>query len=267
MRRELVNASVSLYTEEAGGGQIPVILLHGLFGSASNLLSVSRGLEADYRVVRMDLRNHGKSPHAERMTIADMSADVLAAMDTLGLDRVHILGHSLGGKVAMQLALDHPERVISLIVADIAPVRYRPGHDDILEGLQALDIRAIENRGQADIQLQKYVSELPIRQFLLKNLYRKEDGDWALRMNLKVIAGEYDCLRDAPEGESYTGPSLFIKGERSGYIKEEGKLAIMRQFPGAEIAEIVGAGHWLHVEQAVTFNALVQEFIASHTTP
>lgn len=267
MRRELASGAVSLYTEESGDGQTPVILLHGLFGSASNLLSVSRGLEADYRVVRMDLRNHGKSPHAERMTISDMSGDVLAAMNTLGLDRAHILGHSLGGKVAMQLALDHPERVASLIVADIAPVRYRPGHDAILEGLQALDIRALENRGQADTQLQKFVSELPIRQFLLKNLYRDQDGGWALRMNLGIIVREYDCLRDAPEGTNYSGPCLFIKGAESGYIKDEGKLEIMRLFPDAEIVEIAGAGHWLHVEKSTAFNALVQQFMASQLTP
>jgi esterase len=252
---------VSLHTEVGGEGTFPVILLHGLFGSASNLLAVARSLESQFKVIRMDLRNHGKSAHSDVMDIPLMAEDVSAAMDSLGIDVAHVLGHSLGGKVAMQVAITHPKRVSRLVVADIAPVRYGRGHDDIITALLAMDLRALRNREHADQLLTKAVPEIAVRQFLLKNLMRDGKDGWAWRMNLAVIAESYDNLRDAPSAEVFAGPSLFIRGELSGYIRDDNRVPLMRQFPDMRLETIAGAGHWLHAESPKLFNSLVNDFL------
>lgn len=260
MRSEVKNAAAVLHSESRGEGPT-VVLLHGLFGSASNLLTLSRHLEPNYRVVRMDLRNHGKSPHRDYMDIPSMAEDVAKTLGELAVQSATFLGHSLGGKVAMQLAASQPNLVEKLVVADIAPVRYGRGHDAIIEGLLAMDLRALRNREHADEQLQAAVPELPIRQFLLKNLVREGEG-WAWRMNLSVIADCYDLLRDAPAAEPYAGPTLFIRGENSRYIIDENRVGIMKQFPDSRIETIAGTGHWLHAEKPREFNALVSGFLA-----
>ena len=239
-----------------------MVLLHGLFGSASNLLTLGRSLEERYQVIRMDLRNHGKSPHCDYMDIPAMAKDVALTLDKLGVASAAVLGHSLGGKVAMELAATQADRVSKLIVADIAPVSYGRGHDAIITALLAMDLRALRNREQADQLLQEAVPELAIRQFLLKNLMR--DGDhWVWRMNLPVIADCYDLLRAAPDTAVYNGPSLFIRGELSRYIKDDNRVGIQRQFPDSRLETITGAGHWLHAERPAEFNALVAGFLAS----
>tara|TARA_R110001592_G_scaffold50620_8_gene156471 strand:+ start:3610 stop:4416 length:807 start_codon:yes stop_codon:yes gene_type:complete len=252
---------VRLHTEVSGSGPVSVVLLHGLFGSASNLMAVARCLEKYFTVIRMDLRNHGKSAHSDQMDIPVMAEDVIAAMDTLDIPRAHLLGHSLGGKVAMQVAITQPERVRRLIVADIAPVRYGRGHDAIITALLGLDLRSLRNREHADQLLVKDVPELGIRQFLLKNLMRDGKDGWAWRMNLAVIAELYDNLRDAPSPDLFNGPSLFIRGELSGYIRDENRAPMMRQFPNMYFETIPKAGHWLHAEYPAIFNGLVEEFL------
>ncbi|MBD2858464.1 alpha/beta fold hydrolase [Spongiibacter sp. KMU-158] len=260
MRSELRRNSVLLHSEISGEGQYPVVLLHGMFGSASNLISVARALEPDFKVIRMDLRNQGKSPHRDAMTISLMTDDVIHTLDELNIARAHFLGHSLGGKVAMDLAVRFPERVAKVVVADIAPVRYGRGHDAILDGLLGMDMQALRSRQQADEILAKSVPELPIRQFLLKNLMR--DGDsWAWKMNLSAIAENYDHLRDAPDSGNFDGPILFIRGGSSGYIREENRVGIMRQFPDARIETIADAGHWLHAEYPQIFNEMTRGFL------
>ncbi|CAA0087638.1 Esterase YbfF [Zhongshania aliphaticivorans] len=253
--------SVRLHTEVSGSGSNNVVLLHGLFGSASNLLGVARSLEPYFTVIRMDLRNHGKSEHSDQMDIPVMADDVVAAMDMLNISKAHFLGHSLGGKVAMQVAITHPERTGRLIVADIAPVRYGRGHDAIITSLLALELRALKNREQADQALLKDVPEIAVRQFLLKNLMRDGKDGWAWRMNLPVIAELYDNLRDAPSSEIFGGPTLFIRGELSPYIRDENRVPMMRQFPDMYLETIPGAGHWLHAEYPAIFNGLVGEFL------
>ncbi len=260
MRSELRRNSVVLHSEISGEGEFPVVLLHGMFGSASNLISVARALEPDFKVIRLDLRNQGKSPHRDAMTIALMSDDVIHTLDELDIPRAHFLGHSLGGKVAMDIAVRYSDRVAKVVVADIAPVRYGRCHDDILDGLLGMDLVSLRSRQQADELLAKNVPEAPVRQFLLKNLLR--DGDtWAWKMNLQGIADNYDNLRDAPTGDVFNGPILFIRGEKSGYIKEENRLAIMRQFPDAQLQTIANAGHWLHAEYPQIFNEMTRGFL------
>jgi esterase len=261
MRSEHMPRAVRLHTEVSGSGPVSVILLHGLFGSASNLMSVARSLESHFTVIRMDLRNHGKSAHSDQMDIPVMAEDVVAAMEELNIAKAHMLGHSLGGKVAMQIAITKPERVKRLVVADIAPVRYGRGHDAIITGLLGLELRSLKSREQADQLLMKAVPEIAIRQFLLKNLMRDGRDGWAWRMNLAVIADLYDNLRDAPSSAQFHGPTLFIRGETSGYIRDENRAPMMRQFPDMYFETIPKAGHWLHAEYPAIFNSLVGEFL------
>lgn len=263
IRSELKTGAVTLHSDISGEGSVPVVLLHGLFGSTSNLIGVTRSLEADFKVVRFDLRNHGKSAHSEVMDIPSMSADVAAAMAELDIPEAYVLGHSLGGKVAMDLAATRGDKVKALVVADIAPVSYGRGHDAILDGLLGLDLQALRNREQADAQLKPAVPELAIRQFLLKNLARDGDSGWKWKMNLPAIAASYDRLREAPSNEVYSGPTLFIRGEKSRYIIDENRVPIMRQFPDARLETIAGAGHWLHAERPEEFNALVRGFLTA----
>ena len=260
--------SVELHHQISGKGE-PLILLHGLFGSLDNLGVVARGLQDNWQIHALDQRNHGKSSHADTMTYPEMADDVLAYMDAQGLERATILGHSMGGKVAMQLALNAPGRITGIIVADISPVTYRPRHDFVLEGLKAVDTEALKSRQDADRTLSEYVEEAGVRQFLLKNLMpipadEKNDSGarYRWRLNLPVIDRSYVDLSAAPEGEGpYEGPVLFIKGADSPYIQTKHRDTIMQLFPNAELQSIEGAGHLLHAEKPEDFVALCRRFL------
>lgn len=249
----------------------PLVLLHGLFGSLDNLGGVARRLEDQWQIHALDERNHGDSPHTETMNYPAMAADVIAYMDAQGLGKVSLLGHSMGGKVAMQVALQAPERVAKVIVADIAPVSYKPRHDAILEGLTKMDLAAVGSRQDADRQMAGFVEEPGVRQFLLKNLARipreeqQEGGPiFRWRLNLPVISACYENLAKAPEGSGpFTGPVLFLKGAESAYIQEKHRDDIQRLFPRAELRIIEGTGHWLHAEKADSFAALCRRFLSA----
>jgi esterase len=237
-----------------------LVLLHGLFGSGDNLGALAKVLAADFRVVAVDLRNHGRSPHRPIMNLAAMAADIAALQDDLGIGSSDLIGHSLGGKVAMQLALSQPQRVRRLVIADIAPVVYTPHHQDIFAGLQAVDLTGLQQRSDADGPLSKFVRESGVRQFLLKSLYRDETGfHW--RFNLPVLLASYKELLAAPSGAPFHGPTLFIKGELSDYILAEHESTIRALFPNFTFKMIAGTGHWLHGEKPAVFNKLVQQFL------
>jgi esterase len=262
--------SVELYHRISGEGE-PLILLHGLFGSQDNLGVIARGLQDKWQIHGLDLRNHGKSPHADTMKYSEMAEDVLAYMDEKGLEKVWVLGHSMGGKVAMQLAMDAPERIAGIIVADISPVAYKPRHDHVLEGLKAVDTAALTSRQDSDRALSDFVEEAGVRQFLLKNLEpvpaeEKVDSGarYRWRLNLPVIDGSYADLSAAPEGNGpYEGPVLFIKGADSAYIQTKHRDTIAGLFPNADLRVIEGTGHWLHAEKPDTFVALCRRFLTS----
>lgn len=247
----------------------PLILLHGLFGSLDNLGGISRRLQDQWQVHALDQRNHGNSPHTDTMDYPAMADDVLAYMDARGLDKAAILGHSMGGKTAMQVALSAPERVERIIVADIAPVTYHARHDVVLEGLNSVDLASIRTRQEADEVLAGYVEEPGVRQFLLKNLVRvAEDerndypGLYRWRLNLPVIEKSYPKLALAPEGDGpFEGPVLFIKGADSAYIQEKHRDDIRRRFPNADLRIMTGTGHWLHAEKPDSFAALCRRFL------
>lgn len=247
---------------ESGQGEQAVFLLHGLFGSASNLTQLANALAPRYRVFRLDLRNHGESFHFDSMSLMEMADDIRRLMTHLTISRAAFVGHSLGGKVAMQLALRWPDLVTQLVVADIAPVAYKPHHNATLAALCSIDLRALKSRADAEAQLAAAEEEVGVRQFLLKNLARNDQGGWRWKLNLAAIDRCYDDLRQAPEGDAFNGPTLFIKGENSAYIQSSHGAAMLRQFPGHELSVISGTGHWLHAEKPAAFNTLVSEFLA-----
>ncbi len=263
--------SVELNHRITGEGA-PLILLHGLFGSLENLGGIARRLQDDWQIHALDQRNHGSSPHTETMDYPAMASDVMAYMDRQGIDKACILGHSMGGKVAMQVALQAPARVERVIVADIAPVSYKPRHDAILEGLKSIDLNAVASRQDADQRLAEQVDALATRQFLLKNLERvprdeqSEGGPlFRWRLNLPVIDACYGNLSQAPEGDGpYQGPVLFLKGADSAYIQEKHRESIQQLFPAAELRVIQDTGHWLHAEKPDTFAALCRRFLAGN---
>ncbi|WP_372781063.1 alpha/beta fold hydrolase [Litorivivens sp.] len=245
----------------SGDGDNVVFLLHGLFGSASNLTQLANAIEGRFRVYRIDLRNHGESFHFDTMSLSEMADDVRRLADAENVEKLALVGHSLGGKVAMQFALSNPERVSHLVVADIAPVAYKPHHNETLAALRAIDLRALKSRGEADGVLAKVESELGVRQFLLKNLARTDSGSWRWKLNLEAIAHCYDDLCQAPEGPGFDGETLFIKGELSAYIQDKHRGDIFRLFPRAELEVISETGHWLHAEKPEAFNDLVARFL------
>lgn len=239
----------------------PIILLHGLFGSASNLGGIAKALAANFSVYSVDLRNHGKSPHAAQMDYPAMADDVLQLMDDQTLSSAHLLGHSMGGKTAMQLALNYPQRVRKLIVADIAPVTYQHAHTNVLRGLTAVAETSVSSRQQADDILAQHVSEAGVRGFLLKSLVRTPQGDYTWQLNLDAIKANYDELAKGNSGAPFTGDTLFIKGDQSDYILPEHEDAVLALFPNAKIEVIDSSGHWLHAEQPETFSNLVLRFL------
>ena len=240
----------------------PIILIHGMFGSLSNLGMLGRTLVDRYRVISVDLRNHGDSPHAQKMDLASMAADIVELMDDLSIDSAILIGHSLGGKVAMQIALDSPARVAGLVVVDIAPVTYSGGQDLALAALVALGKLTVASRSAADQILSQFIAEAPTRAFLLKNLARDAQGVLGLRLNISAIEENYaTTLVAGPIGDCYSGPTLFLKGEQSAYIQDKHRPIIEKMFPQVQLQVVANAGHWLHAEQPQVFNDLVAEFL------
>ncbi|WP_209330931.1 alpha/beta fold hydrolase [Lunatimonas salinarum] len=239
---------MQLNFRKAGEGK-PLVILHGLFGSADNWMGIAKDLSRHYTLYLVDQRNHGDSPHSDEWNYAVMADDLKELLDAEGLDTVYLMGHSMGGKTAMNFALRYPDRVEKLVVADIAPRYYPVHHATILEGLNSLDFKKITSRKEADEQLAKYIPELGIRQFLLKSLTRT-DGKFAWKINLPVITENIENVGEALKGEgSYDGPTLFMGGENSNYIQDKDRVDMERFFPEHHLIYIKKAGHWLHAEQ------------------
>ena len=255
--------TVSLAALEYGDGP-PLAVLHGLFGSGRNWASIAQRLAAHHRVVTLDLRNHGASPWADTMDYAAMAEDVRATLHARGYSRYALLGHSMGGKVAMIAALRHGSEVERLIVADIAPVRYRTRHLPEVRAMRDLDLAGIKRRSEADTRLAPSIPEPGERAFLVQNLVF-EDGRARWRLNLAAIEQGMPGLADFPElppDTAYDRPALFIAGGQSDYLRPEHEPTIRRLFPRAEIARIDNAGHWLHAEQPAAFLAIVEPFLS-----
>ncbi|HHY86163.1 MAG TPA: alpha/beta fold hydrolase [Verrucomicrobia bacterium] len=255
---------MELHYQETGTGA-PLIVLHGLFGSLDNWAPVNRQLSRNFRVIAVDLRNHGRSPHSPEMNFSVMAEDILELMTRLGLEQSHLLGHSMGGKAAMQLALNHPERVDRLVVADVAPVRYPPSHTHLIRAMMSLNVEALETRSQAESALESSIPDRQVRQFLLKSLARDDSGRFRWRLNLEVLERNYEQLLAAPEGERpCERPTLFLRGERSDYIRESDLQEIRRLFPRSEVTLVRGAGHWVHAEQPEQVANAARAFLANN---
>lgn len=250
----------SLNTLTTGAGP-PLVVLHGLFGQAKNWATIAKGLADGRRVIAADLRNHGASPWSDEMTYPAMADDVAGLIQALPEGRAELLGHSMGGKAAMVLALTRPELIDRLIVADIAPVAYSGGSLlAFVDAMLAVDPAQHDSRKQVEEALKRAVQDPGIRQFLLSNLVRGESGLlWTL--NLHAIRAAMDTLAGWPEVEGrYDGPTLFLAGERSDYVTDAAQPAVDRHFPKARVAR-VPAGHWIHAEAPQATRAALRGFL------
>ena len=253
---------MSLAFQSFGDGR-PIVLLHGLFGSGDNLRVLARGLETHCRVLLPDLPNHGSSPHISSSTHEAMADAVEEFIHDQSLSNPILAGHSIGGKLAMLIALRRPERVPALISIDIAPRRYEASHREIMTAMRELPLGAIGGRRDADQVLEEALPNAAVRAFFLKNLVR--DGEhYRWRLNLDAIAADYDALLGwEPPGRTYDGPALFVGGEHSRYLQEERDTnTIRRQFPAAQIRMIPEAGHWLHVDKPEQLLTIMNRFLS-----
>lgn len=240
----------------------PIIIMHGLFGMLDNWMSIAKDLSKDYMVVLLDLRNHGKSPHSEEWNFELMTQDVIDFMEEQWIYEASIIGHSMGGKVAMNIALTEPDLVQKLIVADIAPKAYSPGHQLIFDALLSVPIDEIKSRKEAEKFLEQKINDWGIRQFLLKNITRKKDKGFKWKMNLKSIINNYPNILKAIDSDTACEcPSLFLKGANSNYILEEDYQEIKVLFPNANIKIIQEAGHWVHAEQKESTIIEIRNFL------
>jgi Predicted hydrolases or acyltransferases (alpha/beta hydrolase superfamily) len=251
---------VPLHAKEAGSGK-PVVLIHGLFGSLENLGGIARKLAEHHHIYSLDLPNHGRSDHTDQTSLAEMADTVYRWLQRQSFCHASFVGHSLGGKVVMELALTHPEVVDRLAVLDIAPVHYTPRHNDVFSGLLALNMDELKSRSEADDQLRQYVQEPAVRSFLLKNLVRKE-GRFSWRMNLKALHHHYPKLVGGNRsGSCFRGQTLFLKGGRSNYIEPHHKDEILTRFPLAKVKIVADTGHWLHADKPDLVTRLLLKFL------
>lgn len=241
-----------------------MVLLHGLFGSGSNLGVLARSLRESCTVYSPDLPNHGRSAWLPDPDLPCLADSVARWMDAEGLSQVHLVGHSLGGKVAMQLALQDPARVLSLVVADISPVVYPASHDGVFAALAAVAGARCAHREDAARLMAVHLEDERVIQFLLTSLQRNAEGvlDW--RFDREGLESAYSQLLAAPgAAANYPGPVLFIAGGESDYIRQEHWPVITRLFPQASFKAIAGSGHWLHAEKPELFNSIVKRFLAA----
>jgi pimeloyl-ACP methyl ester carboxylesterase len=250
-----------LHATETGAGP-PVVLLHGLFGRSQNFGALTRRLAARFHVTALDLRNHGASPHAPGMSYTDMATDVLETLDARGIGQAALLGHSMGGKVAMVAALTQPERVSRLLVADIAPIAYRHANAQVASAMLSVPFAPGLTRAQADRHLTDAVPDPAVRGFLLQNLAFGTAPAW--RIGLPEIAAGMALIEGfppLPNTARFAGPALFLRGARSDYVEDAALPVIKALFPAASIETIPDAGHWLHADQPVAFAACVENFL------
>jgi esterase len=251
---------LTLYSKTRGNGP-HLIILHGLFGDHQNWSSQARTLADKFTVHTLDLRNHGRSEHSPQMNYPSMAADVALTCKQLQIYKTHLIGHSMGGKVAMQLSQSHPTLIERLAIVDIAPRRYPAHHGDVLSGLRALSDHPPGSRSEADETLAHYVDDAGIRAFLLKNLQRTDSG-FGLRINLDTIEASYpDIAAGIDLASPFSGPTLFIKGEQSDYLQASDREAIEAGFPNARLKVIGGAGHWPHAEKPNTVSKILMDFL------
>ncbi|KFZ38378.1 acyl-CoA esterase [Shewanella mangrovi] len=246
------------------GSGFPIVLIHGLFGDCDNLKGLGRELEAQFRVIRIDCPNHGKSAPIQPMSYPAMAQEIKATLESIGVSRFMVVGHSMGGKIAMTLALNYPDSVAAVVAADIAPVAYQPHHQKVFAGLSSMPAD-IKDRRSALAHLLAHDIDEATAQFLLKSLVRGDDHiSW--KFNLPELIESYHYIvgwfnTDETQLKRYQGPILFLRGGDSNYVIADYQPQITAQFPQASAKTIEGTGHWLHAQKPAVFNRIVSEFI------
>lgn len=253
----------------------PLIILHGLYGSSDNWVTIARQLADEFQVIVPDQRNHGSSPHCETHTYEAMSEDLNELMIALGIDKVCLMGHSMGGKTAMTFALKYPNKVDKLVVIDIAPKSYYDESDKsasihnhlwILEALAKTPVKAFQSREEIDRHLSNSIADSALRQFLLKNIKREEDGTFGWKLNLSVLIHSLPEILDGFSKarqlkNPFSGPAYFIRGSKSSYVLEEDMLMTRRLFTRSELVTLPDAGHWVHAEQPELLMKTIRYFL------
>ncbi|HMJ69253.1 MAG TPA: alpha/beta fold hydrolase [Cyclobacteriaceae bacterium] len=251
---------MKLFFREAGQGD-PMIILHGLFGSSDNWYSLSKVFAEHFRVFTVDQRNHGQSPHSDEHDYKLLTQDLEDLIKEQNLTKPIVLGHSMGGKTAMNFALKDPASTGKLIVVDIMPKQYPLHHDDILEAMKSIDLAKLQSRGEAETLLQPLIPESAVRQFLLKNLTRNEQKGFEWKINLPALDANIERMGEGLEYEGqYTGPTLFIKGGKSNYFKPGDETAVAKYFPKAEWVTM-DTGHWVQAEKPKEFADVVLKWL------
>ncbi|EKE86850.1 alpha/beta fold hydrolase [Idiomarina xiamenensis] len=239
----------------------PIMLIHGLFGDLDNLKGISRELQ-DYPRILIDTRNHGDSFHSAEMDYPSMAADAFKVLQHLNLEQVIVIGHSMGGKIAMEMTMQQPQRILKAVFADVAPVAYEARHNHILDCLTGIDLAQVDSRQAAEKQMQAAIPERGVRQFLLKNLRRDKQG-YHWRLNLPALQQNYDNIIGAVSEGHFDKPVLLIKGGQSDYLTSAHQDAVTARYSDAQVKVVEGAGHWLHAEKPRIVNRLIRQFIES----
>lgn len=255
--------TVDLASQVHGETGKPIVILHGLLGSGRNWATLAKRLGENHKVYALDLRNHGHSPWADEMSYEAMAADVRSFIETEDLGPVILIGHSMGGKTAMRLALDGPSMIEKLVIADIAPVNYQQSFGSYVDAMKAIDVQSLSNRNEIDDLLALSVQDGATRAFLLQNLVRKDEG-FSWKANLDGLHRAMPALMGFPSSpdDQFNNPTIFLAGSTSNYVQPAARAEIGRLFPKAEIHYIENAGHWLHAEQPAAFLAHLQGFLA-----
>lgn len=251
---------MKLAFKKMGEGE-PLIILHGLFGSSDNWQTLGKRFAEDFEVYLVDQRNHGRSPHSDEFNYDILADDLRDFMEEHGLEKAHLLGHSMGGKTVMRFGQKYPGHTLSLMVADMGIKAYQPHHQKVLEAFHAINPETLKARSEAEDRIKDIIPDFGVRQFLLKNLYRKKEGGYGLRPNYKVLEERMpEILEHLPEERTEDVPTLFIRGTKSDYVLDEDKDEIRSVFPKAEFADLQ-AGHWLHAEDPDGFYEKVMDFV------
>ncbi|MGH2569093.1 MAG: alpha/beta fold hydrolase [Bacteroidota bacterium] len=252
---------MQLHYKSYGDDGHPLVVLHGLLGSSDNWHTVATAFGKYFRVFTLDARNHGRSPHSDEMSYAAMAEDVREFLNQQNLPSVHVLGHSMGGKAAMQFALTSPELVDKLVVVDIAPRAYGRQHDYIFDAATALDLKAVTSRKEVNDTLSLRIHSEATRQFVMKNLARDDAGGFLWKTNLDAILRHYDEINGALDASGHFGkPTLFLKSIEAGYITADDEPLIQSMFPRSTIISL-NVGHWIHAEAPEEFTHIVQNFL------
>jgi len=250
---------MKLAFRQMGSGD-PLIIIHGLFGSSDNWQTLGKQFAEDFSVYLVDQRNHGKSPHSDEFNYDLLAQDLNQFMEEQGIDQATFIGHSMGGKAVMRFAQLFPSKVRKVVVADMGVKSYSPHHHDVLRAFHAIDADTLSSRSEAEERIEAIIPEFGVRQFLLKNLYRKKEGGYGLRVNFRVMESEMDRVLEALPSEQAEVNALFIRGLKSNYVPDSDFGQIRTIFPKATFADLQ-AGHWLHAEDPQGFYTIVKDFV------